>query len=78
MCPLKDLLTYSEIMKLLRRMESTLKKKHNALAHHRTQEAIAAGSIRVAKEDGKTNLADLLTKTLPQATRDYLCNKFMY
>lgn len=45
--------------------ESTLKKKDNAIAYHQTQEAVAAGSIQVAKEDTKTNLADILTKPLP-------------
>ena len=58
--------------------ESTLKKKHNAIAYHRTREAVAAGTIRVTKEDGKTNLADILTKPLPQVTRELLCDKFMY
>jgi hypothetical protein len=58
--------------------ESTLKKKHNAIAYHRTREAVAAGTIRVTKEDGKTNLADVLTKPLPQTTRDFLCDRFMY
>jgi hypothetical protein len=42
--------------------ESTLKKKHNAIAYHWTREAVAAGTIRVTKDDGKTNLADVLTK----------------
>ena len=58
--------------------ESTLKKKHNSIAYHRTREAVAAGTIRVTKEDGTTNLADVLTKLLPQATKDFLCDKFMY
>jgi hypothetical protein len=58
--------------------ESTLKKKHNAIAYHRAREAVAAGTIRVAKEDGKTNLADVLTKPLPQVTKDFLCDRFMY
>jgi hypothetical protein len=58
--------------------ESTLKKKHNSIAYHRTREAVAAGTIRVTKEDGKTNLADVLTKLLPQATKEFLCDKFMY
>jgi hypothetical protein len=58
--------------------ESTLKKKHNSIAYHRTREAVAAGTIRVTKEDGKTNLADVLTKLLPQATKDFLCDRFMY
>jgi len=46
------------------RPESTLKKKHNAIAYHRVCEAVAAGTVRIAKEDGKTNIADLLTKPL--------------
>ena len=58
--------------------ESTIQKKHNAIAYHRTREVVAAGTIRVIKEDGKTNLADVLTKPLPQVTRDFLCNRFMY
>ena len=57
--------------------ESTSKKKHNAIAYHRTREAVAAGTIKVTKEDGKTNLADVLTKPLPQVMKDFLCNRFM-
>ena len=45
--------------------ESTLKKKHNAISYHRTREAQASGTIRIAKEPGTTNLADLFTKLLP-------------
>lgn len=45
--------------------ESVLKKKHNAICYHRTREAIAAGIIRVAWEDGRFNIADVLTKLLP-------------
>ena len=45
--------------------ESMLKKKHAAVNYHRTREAIAAGTIRVAKEDTATNIADILTKCLP-------------
>jgi hypothetical protein len=58
--------------------ESTLKKKHNSIAYHRAREAVAAGTIRVTKEDGKTNLADVLTKLLPQAVKEFLCDRFMY
>ena len=49
--------------------ESTLKKKHHAIAYLRCSEAVAAGTVRVAKEDTKTNLSDLFTKQLPQARR---------
>ena len=58
--------------------ESTLKKKHNSIAYHRAREAVAAETIQVAKEDGSTNLADVLTKLLPQATKEFLCDRFMY
>ena len=47
------------------RPESTLKKKHNAIAYHRTREAVASGIVRLAKEDGRFNLADVLTKLMP-------------
>jgi hypothetical protein len=40
--------------------ESTLKKKHHSMAYHRCREAVAAGTIRVAKEGTKTNLTDLI------------------
>lgn len=46
--------------------ESTLKKKHWAIAYHCSREAQAALIIHVAWESRQTNLADLLTKLLPQ------------
>jgi Reverse transcriptase (RNA-dependent DNA polymerase) len=45
--------------------ESVLKKRHNAIAYHRAREAQAAGFIRVAWENGETNIADVLTKLMP-------------
>jgi hypothetical protein len=45
--------------------ESVLKKRHTAICYHRVREAGAAGFIRIAHEDGKTNLADVLTKIMP-------------
>jgi hypothetical protein len=50
--------------------ESTLKKKHNVIAYYQTKEAVAAGTIRVTKEYGKTNLADVLTKPLLQVAKE--------
>ena len=43
-----------------------MKKKHNAIAiaYHQRREAQAAGIVRIAKENGATNLADLFTKSL--------------
>jgi hypothetical protein len=58
--------------------ESTLVKKHNAICYHRVCEAEAAGIIRVAKEDSKTNLADGLTKPLPRDMRGRLFGRILY
>ena len=45
--------------------QSVLKKRHNAIAYHRAREAQAAGIIRVAWENGETNIADHFTKLMP-------------
>ena len=58
--------------------ESTLSKKHNTYAYHLCQEFVAAGIIRVSKEDTTTNLADLLTKAMSKERREDLVFKFMY
>ena len=58
--------------------ESTLKKKHHSIAYHRCREAVAAGTIRVAKEGTHTNLSDLFTKLLPQPRREEVLDKFTY
>jgi hypothetical protein len=60
------------------RPESTLKKKHNAIAYHRTREAQAARIIRIAKEDGETNLSDILTKCLPGPRLRKLAGRIMW
>ena len=58
--------------------ESTLKKKHHSISYHRCREAIAAGTIRVAKQGTLKNLADLFTKTLSIARRQFLLERFTY
>ncbi len=45
--------------------ESTLKKRHLAIAYHRVREVVAAGIVRIAYEASSTNIADMLTKILP-------------
>ena len=52
--------------------ESPLRKKHVAICYHRVREACASGIIRIAKEDSKTNLADILTKNLDRQKHKYL------
>jgi hypothetical protein len=39
-------------------------KKHNASNYHAVREAVAADIFRVRKEDGETNLADILMKVI--------------
>jgi Reverse transcriptase (RNA-dependent DNA polymerase) len=58
--------------------ESTLMKKHNAINYHAVREAAAAGILRVGKEDGETNLADLLTKVLSGEKRWNICWNIMW
>ncbi|MGH3056456.1 MAG: Ty1/Copia family ribonuclease HI, partial [Gaiellaceae bacterium] len=58
--------------------ESTLKKKHNAIAYHRVREAVAAEMIRIAKEASTTNLADMLTKPLPGPRLKFLCERVLF
>ena len=65
-------------MKNTMRPESTLKKKHNAIAYHRMREAQAAGVVRIAHEDGETNLADVLTKSLPGPRLHELISYILY
>jgi len=55
--------------------ESTLKKKHHSIAYHRCREAVAAGTVRVAKQGTRKNLADLFTKVLTAARRQFLFRK---
>jgi hypothetical protein len=58
--------------------ESVLKKKHHSIAYHRCREAVAAGTIRVAKQGTTKNLADLFTKVLTSARRRFLLERFTY
>ena len=57
---------------------STLTKRHHALNYHVCREACAAGIMRVGKEDGATNVADLLTKQLDASRRRDLLWSFMW
>eukprot|EP00957_Ditylum_brightwellii_P003090 235659-Ditylum_brightwellii.AAC.1 len=49
--------------------QSTLLKKHNAINYHAVEEAAAAGILHVGKEDGSTNISNLLTKILVGSRR---------
>jgi hypothetical protein len=58
--------------------ESALSKRHNAINYHAVREAVAAGILRVGKEDGTTNLADVFTKVLPKQRRYELFSQITY
>ena len=58
--------------------ESMSKKKHVAICYHRVREACALGMIQIAKEDGATNLADVLTKSLPGPRLRDLIGRILY
>ena len=57
---------------------STLNKKHNSVAYHKTREAIAAGTIRLIKEPSETNLADDPTKSLSGPRMKFLVPKILF
>ena len=57
--------------------DSRLKKKHNSICYHCVREAIACGTLMVFKVDTKYNLADILTKCLPENLRIMLRSLIM-
>ena len=59
-------------------LEFPFDKKHRSIAYHRCREAVAAQTIRVAKEGTLNNLADLFTKVMTAARRNFLLGKFTY
>ena len=58
--------------------ESTLSKKHNSINYHIIRESVAAGIMRVGKEDTKTNIADAATKLQPYSTKMELLGQILY
>lgn len=58
--------------------ESTLHKKHNAIAYHCVRECVAMGSMRVCHEAGKYNCSDVLTKFLPKDAHFRCCACLLY
>jgi RPA family protein len=53
------------VVKNSTRPESTLKKKHNAIAYHRVREVQAAKIVSIAHIEGMKNPADIFTRSLP-------------
>ena len=59
-------------------VESTLDRKHSAIAYNFTRWNVAAQVIKIAWISTKENLADVLTKRLPEAVRSYLFGNWTY
>jgi hypothetical protein len=57
---------------------STIKKKHLSICYHLVRSYCAAGGMRVTKENGKTNLSDILTKLMPGSQKRRLAGMFLY
>ena len=57
---------------------SQLKKKHNACAYHRIREAIAAKICVFAHIESTENIADVLTKPIPNEQFLYLVKKHLF
>jgi hypothetical protein len=72
-CPANVFCDNRGVVKNTSMPESTLTKKHNAINYNAVREAVAAGILRVGKEDGETNLADLLTKVIVGQKRWDFC-----
>ncbi len=60
------------------KVESTLNKKHNSVAYHYVQYAVASSVIIVVWINQDDNLADAFTKRLPEASRNHLFGNWMY
>jgi hypothetical protein len=55
--------------------KSTLKKKY---IYHEVHEAAAAGTIRIAKEDHESNIADMLTKPVSGPRFKAICERILF
>ena len=53
---------------------SVLYKKRNLIQYHSVHEAVATDIILFSKDDGETNLEDLLTEVMNGQKRWDLCN----
>ena len=68
----------ASVVKNVTRPESTLNKRHNAIAYHKCREACACGSARVAHEPGKANCSDGLTKILTGVPFNHFARSVLY
>jgi hypothetical protein len=76
--PMKTYCDNQGIVKNVSIPESVLSKIHSAINYHAVREAVAARIMQVAKEDGESNLAELLTKPLTEQRRVTLLRSILY
>jgi hypothetical protein len=76
--PCRVLCDNESVFKNSSRPESVCNKKHNSIAYHRTREAQAAETVRIAWEAGDSNLSDLFTKLLPGPRLQNLTGQILY
>ena len=58
--------------------EWLLRKKHHIISYHRCREAVAAGTVSIAKEGTRTNPSDFFTKIMSIVRREEILEKFTY
>ena len=76
--PTSVLCDNESVVKNSSRIDSTLHKKHSAIAYHAVRWAVAAGVIRVAWIHTTKNLADAMTKSLSVHAREKLFGQWTY
>ena len=60
------------------RVESTMDKNHVSITYHFTRFCVAAGIIALSWIDGIENIADALSKRLPENVRNSLFGNWTY
>ena len=58
--------------------ESTLSKKNHSIAYHRCRGAVAAGTVRIAKQGTEKNLDNLFKNILTEGRKEFLLERFTY
>jgi hypothetical protein len=58
--------------------ESTLNKKHNAIAYHKVRECVAMKALHIYFQRGKYNCSDVLTKFLPSDAHFRCCENILF
>ena len=66
------------VVKNASRVESTLNKKHSAVAYHFTRWNVAAGVVSIGWIPTKYNISDAFTKRLAAQARDFLFSEWTY